>query len=441
MNRGSFRLLVLAAVAMLAVHAWLAYALYERVDDFIYKWTWIEALIYAAAAIVVLRDPNAPTRRALVLILVTGALLRLMLLFAPPLSTDIFRYVWDGRVQAAGINPYRYIPADPALAPLRDAAIFPFINRGDYAPTIYPPLAQIVFVLVTRLGQSITVMKAAMVGFEALATWALLTLLRRRSLPPTRVLLYLWHPLPVWEFAGSGHVDAVAVACLALGLLAAQARRPAFAGAALGGLLLSKFFPVVLGPALYRRWGWRLPLAFGATVLACYLPYLGVGAKVLGFLGGYSDEEGLRDGSGLFPWLLAQELVPALPDDWARLYPAAAALILAALGLAVLLRRRDRDVSLGGALALALVATVLMSPHYAWYFTWLVPFLVFIPSPGVVWLTAAAAFFEPVDWPDDFVLVSAIYIPFLILMAIEIAWRVAQARRKPPEASCGTVTG
>jgi len=69
-----------------------------------------------------------------------AVLLRAIALFAPQaLSTDIFRYVWDGRVQAAHINPYRFIPADPALAPLRDDSIYPNINRADYAHTIYPP--------------------------------------------------------------------------------------------------------------------------------------------------------------------------------------------------------------------------------------------------------------------------------------------------------------
>ena len=85
--------------------------------------------------------------------MILGAALvaRAMLLPVGPVSTDIYRYVWDGRVQAAGINPYRYIPADPALAHLRDAEIYPKINRADYARTIYPPAAQIVFAAVGQV--------------------------------------------------------------------------------------------------------------------------------------------------------------------------------------------------------------------------------------------------------------------------------------------------
>ncbi len=443
MSRATLGVLVLTAAAMLAVQAWLAGVLSARTDDFIYRWTWIEALIYVPAAIAVLRDKGADgkaSRRALVLILVVAALLRGMLLFAPPISTDLYRYIWDGRVQHAGINPYRYLPVDPALAFLRDKAIYPSINRADTAPTIYPPVAQFVFYVVTGIAQSVTLLKAAMVGFEALAAWAILRLLRRRGMNPALILLYVWHPLPIWEFSGSGHVDAVYIACLFGGLLAAEARRPALAGLALTGLLLTKFFPVVVGPALYRRWGWRLPLTFAVAVVVCYLPYIGVGTKVFGFLGGYSEEEGLRDGSGIYLWLLLGHVVP-LAEGWAKAYLAFVALALAGLGLAVLLRRRERDASIAGAFALALAVTVLMSPHYAWYFCWLVPFLVFYASPAVFWLTAAVPLFEQIEWPEDFASASVIYIPFLLLLALEIAVRVYRATRRQHGNRVGLAAG
>ncbi|MGY3618260.1 TIGR04282 family arsenosugar biosynthesis glycosyltransferase [Bradyrhizobium sp. USDA 10063] len=91
---------------------------------------------------------RAPPDRALLLVLGLRIALRICaLLFDPLLSTDIYRYVWDGKVQAAGINPYRYMPADDALAFLRDGTIFPHINRADIAVTIYPPVAQFFFLL------------------------------------------------------------------------------------------------------------------------------------------------------------------------------------------------------------------------------------------------------------------------------------------------------
>ncbi|HTH96902.1 MAG TPA: hypothetical protein VL574_05750, partial [Stellaceae bacterium] len=96
-------------------------------------------------------------RKLLLLVMGTATLMRLVLLPAPPLSTDIYRYIWDGRVQAAGINPYRYIPDDPALTALRDKTIWPSINRAATAHTIYPPAAQVVFLAASRIAETVPV--------------------------------------------------------------------------------------------------------------------------------------------------------------------------------------------------------------------------------------------------------------------------------------------
>src|SRR5207245_218735 len=170
--------------------------------------------------------------------------------------------LWDGRVQSAGINPYRYVPADPALASLRDEDIYPNINRAEYAPTIYPPVAQMIFLLVTRIQETATAIKLAMLGFEAVAIGAILAVLRADGLPPERVLIYAWHPLPIWEFSGAGHVDAAAIAFLCLALLAATRERPVTAGAALALATLVKPFALVIAPELWKKWDWRMPAAF-----------------------------------------------------------------------------------------------------------------------------------------------------------------------------------
>ena len=105
---------------------------------------WMLTAGVAYAGLVWLVRRRALSRPALLAALAIAAVARLVIVAAPPvMSTDLYRYVWDGRVQAAGINPYRYVPADPALAGLRDvgsgpAAIYPNINRAETAPTIYP---------------------------------------------------------------------------------------------------------------------------------------------------------------------------------------------------------------------------------------------------------------------------------------------------------------
>jgi alpha-1,6-mannosyltransferase len=397
----------------------------------------LQAGPYALAAWLVVRGrmESADGGRALATILIVGIAMRLVLLPGAPVSTDIFRYVWDGRVQASGINPYLYLPADAALSGLRDADIYPYIFRADYAPTIYPPTSQIVFYLVTRISESIVAMKAAMVAFEALAVWAILQLLAARGLPRSRVLLYAWHPLPLWEFARSGHVDIVAIAFLLLAFLAMERRSPILAGIALGSGVLVKYFPVVAGPALYKRWDWRLPAAFVATVVVLYLPYIGVGAKVLGFLGQYVSEEGLDRGSGIFLWNLIGALIPLQAEAFPIYFPAAA-LIMAALALCVVMREQKPGADLAGGMLLAVTFTILFSPHYTWYFAWLVPFLCFYPVIGVVYLTCAASYLYFAHWPPSVSDGLAIYGPCVLLLVAEFAFRRRrEAIRKKSEAS------
>ena len=221
----------------------------------------IQSVIYLAVAWLSLRSKDS--RSILILGLVFAALFRLSIVFFPPyLSDDIFRYIWDGRVQAAGINPYRYIPAEEPLAQLRDDKIYPYINRRETVHTIYPPVGQAMFLLVTRFSESVTWMKAAMVAFEAIAIWAIIQLLSSFGFARQRVLIYAWHPLAVWEFAGSGHADALAIAFIAFALLAHRKRAETLTGVLLACATCVKLFPVVLFPALYIRRSWKMPLAF-----------------------------------------------------------------------------------------------------------------------------------------------------------------------------------
>lgn len=391
-----------------------------------------QGVVYLIAVWVTWRQASRP---AIAVIVGLAAALRLVIVSAPPyLSTDIYRYVWDGRVIAAGINPYRYIPTDPHLKSLRDPAIFPNINRNNYARTIYPPAAEAVFFLVTRITESVTAMKLAMIGFEAVAVALLLALLASSGQPASRIVVYAWHPLPIWEFAGSGHVDALVVAAVALALWSRRRGALSLTGLALAAGTLVKFYPSALFPALWRRWDWRMPAVFAAALVVAYLPFLGVGSHVLGFLPHYLAEEGFTAGGGGF--YLSNVIKSSLRLSGAVdiVYLAVAAFMLGALGLFVAFRRPTSDGGAGGAALIAGAVMLLLSPHYPWYFTWLVVFLCLVPSAALAWLTLASflLYLVPVGsqliWDRQrFIVESALYVPFLLLAAGEL-WR--QRRRE-----------
>ena len=381
------------------------------------------AYLLAVRSILVARPP----RGAIWLVLGVALALRLPLLVAPPfLSSDVFRYVWDGKVQSAGINPYRYIPADPALAPLRDEAIYPHVNRATYARTIYPPFAELLFSLVARIAPTVIAIKAMMLAFELVGILAVLRLLTMAALPSARLLIYAWNPLTAWAFGGNGHVDALAVGLIGLALLAAAARRPAVAGLLLGGAILVKFLPAAIAPALWRRWDWRLPVACASIVIVLYLIYIGAGWNVLGFLPGYAAEEGIDRGNAF--WLLAGigTLLPV--GGWAvTIYEAVAAAALLALAVLIALGRSvDADPQAeivrlcGNAAILAAATMIVLSPHYAWYYAWLALPCCVCPLRSVIYLAVGGLLLYLDPWNERFVWASLVFAPTIVLAVLDV---------------------
>ncbi|HEV7208396.1 MAG TPA: glycosyltransferase 87 family protein [Mycobacteriales bacterium] len=251
------------------------------------------------------------TRTAVVVALILGVALRIAAISPKaPLSDDLYRYSWDGIVQAHGIDPYRYAPLDPALARLRTSHyLFPpasstgtRINRPTVR-TIYPPVAEawftVLHVLVPmRLHDRGLELAGLVVDLALLAV--LLALLRgeRRRW----VVLYALCPLPVIEAVQNAHVDGLAALLLLLTVLALRRGRGGWAALALAAATLVKIYPLLFLPLLLRSVGWRerlrrLAIFAGAVVLA-YAPHVvAVGPKVLGYLPGYLQEEHYAEGT------------------------------------------------------------------------------------------------------------------------------------------------
>jgi alpha-1,6-mannosyltransferase len=374
---------------------------------------------------------HADQRSALVVILIGAAAMRLGLLFTEPtLSNDIYRYIWDGRVQAAGINPYRYVPAAQELEVLRDVKAWPLINRADYAVTIYPPVAQALFLGITRVGENVVIMKLALLLFEAATVAALIALLRRLAMPSTRVAAYAWHPLPVWEIAGNGHVDAAMIALLLLSLLVFLNGRTLLAGvmATLGALI--KPTALLALPVYWRPWDWKLPFAAIATSAIAYLPYLSVGSGVLGFLGSYIEEEGFREGSGFRIVWLIEQLTGQLPFAGV-VYVGLATLVLVSMALAVGFRTDRSERAAIRSLNWLLIAFLALStPHYPWYFLALAPFLALSPTVTAWTLTTGSVLLHYVHDGPMVPGYDTRFTTFTLVMLAALACDLWRERRK-----------
>ena len=355
-------------------------------------------ILYMLAILIIRSQPV--DRSTFGIILAFAVAFRLVTLFpSPHLSSDIYRYAWDGVVQHAHISPYRYVPGDPALqflrAPNRD--LFDHINRRDYAHTIYPPAAQVLFYLITFINPTMTCMKTAMILLEGLTLFALVKLLRALGIRREQSLLYAWCPLLIWEIGSSGHLDSAALALIALALLARYRRQPVLTGLFLGLAILTKMYPLVLFPALFRRGEYKMPVALTLVVAAGYACYSSVGIGVFGFLGGYVHEEGMDTGTRYFPLELVQH-IPGLHTLSAKTYFVFVAVVFTALIVwcwrtccnptwpkenssqtRIFGLPPDADFLIPG-FSLALALMLLFSPHYAWYVAWLVPFFTIVPD-------------------------------------------------------------
>jgi hypothetical protein len=232
-------------------------------------------LAYACGALVTFR---VRARLTVVVILTVGILGRILMLPAPPtLSTDVYRYVWDARVASAGVDPYAYAPVAPEVAGLRDANIFPRLNHTTWR-TVYPPVAQALFLGVYRFApDSVLALKVAFGMAELLALATLAVLLRTLHIPLGRLTIYAWNPLLLVEIWGSGHLDALVLAPVIAAALASARRRDGIAAILLGIGTLVKVYPALLLLLLPGRRRVSVLALFGIVVVGGTVAAGGVG--------------------------------------------------------------------------------------------------------------------------------------------------------------------
>jgi hypothetical protein len=358
----------------------------------------------------------------------------------PHFSDDIYRYLWDGWVQAHGVNPYLYAPEAAALEPLR-TGWHALINHPSIS-TIYPPGAQLVFWALALLGPSVILFKAAWVAADLGVGWVLDRLTSRRDGPPGLApLLYLWSPLVLVEVAWSGHVEPLGILPMMAALLFLGRRNhpgegagiPNLRSATFGGALLGlgatiKLAPAAAIPAAARRRAVAAAAGFGTLILLS-LPYVDAGPSL--FRGLLTYVEHWESNAGLF-----RALAAVLGADAVKALGAAG---IVGCALFAAQRRWSVERALYWTLGIAIVLSPTIHP---WYVLWILPLAAL--RGGRAWLLLSGTVFMAYwgldayqstgSWPEPLFARLAIHGPFLALLGIE----ATSAKRRPRR---GNVTG
>jgi hypothetical protein len=336
------------------------------------------ALLCAAGAIYLLAvrellfTSNLP-RRVIVFGLVLAAVWHVLFLLRPPgPDDDIHRYVWDGRLQRLGYNPYTVVPSDPAFNQLHTTETLT-LNNPDL-PSPYPPGAELFFRAVTGINESLIAFKVAFLICDLAIFLVLLDLLRNSGKAPHWVLIFAWNPLLSTEVAGSGHIDIVGALFLLVSVAALWRRWRAVAAIAFALAIAVKFLPIVLAPLYWRRIRIRDAALAAMSVGLLYVPFLSHGRIPIGSLGTYVQSFRFND--------------PAFAVLERIVSPQSVIAIALLLGLvtAIWLRRTSAALS-SETFAWPMAVSLLCAPVvYPWYLLWMLPFTQSVSTlPILLW--------------------------------------------------------
>jgi hypothetical protein len=382
------------------------------------------------------KGPQQQSNKLVWFILAFAVIFRLTLMFHSPVaSDDIFRYVWDGKVSAAGMNPFAYAPTDEKLSFLRTDELPAMVNFPGMR-TIYPPLAQLFFHSSNLLfGDSVQGMKFLLIVVDIGTLFLLLSLLRsipvaggigRGAVPASRLfglLLYAWSPIPIMYIALDGHIDALGIPFLLLFTMFALKGRGFLSSLSLGLSALAKLYPLFILPFLLRVFGSHkglrlaiLPLLLLVAGYAFYVEPTGGAFESL-----FAYNTSFEFNGALYT------LVKLVTGD---IMLSRVLCGLAFLGWAAVLFSRYR--ALPETLLLLFLGFLLCSPTaHPWYFTWLTVLLPLRWSLSTFVLLGLTNLSNIVVyryrltgvWEDSWVLVALEYLPFTILFLGEVVRR------------------
>ncbi|MCY3413041.1 MAG: hypothetical protein INQ03_15495 [Candidatus Heimdallarchaeota archaeon] len=367
-------------------------------------------------------------------------LVRVLILFVPTgLSDDIYRYVWDARVQAAGINPYLFSPESTEISHLRENWFY-LINNPDI-PTPYPPVSQLLFFIVlapvSNINHAILIFRIFITICDLASIYILSRILELFNKPKHYVVYYAFSPLALIEFAGNGHNDAIAVLFLLLTLYyhfnkhgSYTYKIPLFLALA----IMTKMYPIFLIPLVMPFWRRREYVIFIITILVTSLPYLNNGIVPFFSPGQQIFLRYFEFNSSLFRVLHYFIENPLLVRYLITAFVGLSYLFL----LTLYYRNNQTSEALLSILLHILLLSILLSPNvHPWYILWLLPIAVILRNWTGLILSLLIVFSYEIYiqydnhgiWEEKIPVLLLEYIPVYIIFILEAFMMVRKLKK------------
>jgi alpha-1,6-mannosyltransferase len=208
----NFKKIFFASLLLLTVIYASFYFSNQSIQNYSFSFI-LSSLIYLVIVIVLLKTDLSKIQTISVLLIFF--LIKIFFISVEPIgSDDYYRYLWDGKVQANGINPYIYAPDDHTLIPLH-SELLPEKVSYPKIRTIYFPVSQFLFTLAyIASGENATGLKIILLFAELLLLISLYYLFKRFSIELKYILVYAVLPLVFFQFFIDAHVDLTGAALM-----------------------------------------------------------------------------------------------------------------------------------------------------------------------------------------------------------------------------------
>ncbi len=373
---------------------------------------------------------NLSTAQKIGLILLISLLARILMI-GMPVSDDVYRYLWEGKIIVAGESPYQY-PADHAHYSVYRDSYWAQMNHKDKL-TAYPPLAELIFASVSSITYTPLAFKVLFILADIAVVWILISLLMLRGADIRASLLYALNPLTLFAIAGEAHFDVLMILAIMLSIFYVEKRLFPWAWLWLGIAIQIKIIAIILVPLFLLRCHWR---SVWWLLIPMVLPSLYFIDSLFGMFQGLWVFGGTNSFNGPIHGPINHLLGGSIGTASSLTF-----ILFAVVSLWILWAIKTPT----KAAYLLIASLVLLSPvvHY-WYVLWVIPFVVLYPSLSwlVLSLTSGAYFASTFsvengeDWSLPFWAMCLTWLPFLLVLVYEL--RIVIARQFKSEILCNS---